>query len=211
MPKTKEQFEQIKRERVEKIDRSALFLFATKGYDTITVDDIAKDSDCSHGLIFHYFGSKEGLFKHVVSDVASKNISEIISAVNFKQKPKFVLMDLLDAYLNALKSTNNEYAYTIYLLLTMHMRNNPLPKAVKDPCDTTNIFSHFRYVIEKGQEDGSFYDYNSVELTIACVSTIRGLSVARINLGSKKFRPPKSEVIAKMIIKSQEVGQCEKK
>ena len=40
---------------------TALRLFAEKGFDGVTVRDIASASDVSVGLINHHFGSKEGL------------------------------------------------------------------------------------------------------------------------------------------------------
>lgn len=40
---------------------TALALFAERGFDSVTVRDIAKASNVSIGLINHHFGSKEGL------------------------------------------------------------------------------------------------------------------------------------------------------
>ena len=58
MPRTLEQNEQIRLERINIIMTSAMYLFATKGYDSTTLDEIAKDSGCSHGLLYHYFKNK---------------------------------------------------------------------------------------------------------------------------------------------------------
>jgi len=40
--------------------------FAARGYGTATTRDIAKAADVSETLLFRYFGSKAGLFDHVV-------------------------------------------------------------------------------------------------------------------------------------------------
>ena len=197
MPKTKEQFEQIKKERISKIEKSALFLFSVKGYDAVTMDDIARESDSSHGLIFHYFSNKQILYEHIVNDVSENYMREIVKDVNFSQSPKFVFMDLLNAYLAALKSSNDDYAYTIFLKSTMPIRKSPIKKEDKN----RDMYWLLNDLIEKGQKDNTFYNTNSMELTIACLSLIRGLALARINIGYKRFRPPKSETIAKMIIK----------
>jgi AcrR family transcriptional regulator len=45
----------------ERLIRTALQLFAEKGFDGVTVRDIAAASSVSVGLINHHFGSKEGL------------------------------------------------------------------------------------------------------------------------------------------------------
>lgn len=45
----------------ERLIRTAFALFAEKGFDSVTVRDIAAASKVSVGLINHHFGSKEGL------------------------------------------------------------------------------------------------------------------------------------------------------
>jgi AcrR family transcriptional regulator len=50
MPKTPEQNQQIKEERKARILNTALRLFALRGYDSVVVNDITKESECSHGL-----------------------------------------------------------------------------------------------------------------------------------------------------------------
>ena len=45
----------------QRLIRTAFDLFADKGFDSVTVRDIASASGVSIGLITHHFGSKEGL------------------------------------------------------------------------------------------------------------------------------------------------------
>ena len=45
----------------ERLIRQAFILFADKGFDSVTVRDLALASEVSVGLINHHFGSKEGL------------------------------------------------------------------------------------------------------------------------------------------------------
>lgn len=45
----------------ERLVRTAFVLFAEKGFDSVTVRDIASASSVSVGLINHHFGSKDGL------------------------------------------------------------------------------------------------------------------------------------------------------
>ena len=45
----------------ERLIRQAFILFAEKGFDSVTVRDLASASSVSVGLINHHFGSKEGL------------------------------------------------------------------------------------------------------------------------------------------------------
>lgn len=45
------------------IQKSAVRIFAEKGYAGATIDEIAKDADVNKQRIYAYFGSKQGLFE----------------------------------------------------------------------------------------------------------------------------------------------------
>ncbi|MFN8475701.1 MAG: TetR/AcrR family transcriptional regulator [Anaerolineae bacterium] len=50
----------------QRIVHSALALFASRGYDGVSLRDIAAYSDVTHGLIRHHFGSKEDIWRAVI-------------------------------------------------------------------------------------------------------------------------------------------------
>lgn len=56
-------------QRSEETKRSILFaageLFARKGYDTVTMREIAKEAGCSHTTIYIYFNDKEALLQQL--------------------------------------------------------------------------------------------------------------------------------------------------
>lgn len=63
----------------------AMQLFADRGYDGITVRDIAAAADVSVGLINHHFGSKEGL-REAVDQYFIKQFEEVL----FEERPSSV-------------------------------------------------------------------------------------------------------------------------
>ena len=69
MPRTAEQNQAIKDKRRTKLLSYALKAFAANGYDHTAIDDITKPSKCSHGLFYHYFESKEVVFRALIEDV----------------------------------------------------------------------------------------------------------------------------------------------
>ncbi len=69
MPRTAEQNQAIKDKRRSKLLSYALKAFAANGYDHTAIDDITKPSKCSHGLFYHYFDSKEVVFRSLIEDV----------------------------------------------------------------------------------------------------------------------------------------------
>ena len=56
----------------------SMILFAEKGFDGVTVRDIARAADVSVGLLNHHFGSKEGL-RQAVDNHVIQQFEEVIS------------------------------------------------------------------------------------------------------------------------------------
>ena len=200
MPKSKEQFEQIRNERKDTILRSALNLFVLKGYDAVNLDEVTKDAHCSHGLLYHYYKSKEELYQGVIEHIVYPSCKKMVECVNFDQKAKFVIHDLLDTVLKVLKSPNDEKAKELYLLLNIHLQKS-LKVVKKNEQGHTFIYSTIEDLINRGKLEGDFNDYSSAELCISILSLIKGIAFTRIHIGYKKFVCPHSEVIMEMLLR----------
>ena len=199
MPKTKEQCEKIKQERMEQIYKEALHLFAIKGYEAVTANEIATAVGCSHGLLFHYFANKEDLFQETVDNLALKLDGEITKDVDFDQEPKNLLQDLLNAYLSALKSSRDDYACAIYLLLNLWIQSKNL-STKKQKEMKYKVFDSIYDIVKKGVEEKEFIDSPPADLVIIIMSMLKGLSYNRINLGYNKCIIPDSQLIMRMIL-----------
>ncbi|MDA3823596.1 MAG: TetR/AcrR family transcriptional regulator [Bacteroidales bacterium] len=66
MPRTKEQFEEIRQNRKAHIMASAMKLFAEEGYGHVTISTLAKYAGISKGLMYNYFESKDQLLKEII-------------------------------------------------------------------------------------------------------------------------------------------------
>lgn len=56
---------------------TALTLFSQKGFDAVSVREIAKKSGQNVSMISYYFGSKEGLYKEIISEHMTKTTNQI--------------------------------------------------------------------------------------------------------------------------------------
>lgn len=83
-PRTKEQFEEIRKESKAKIIKAAVALFAEKGYASTSISQITKDAGVSKGLIYNYFESKEDLLRQMVLGL----FDEIMPRFDFKNLKK---------------------------------------------------------------------------------------------------------------------------
>lgn len=199
MPRTKDQNELIKQQRDAQILNSALYLFSMKGFDGTTLDELSNLSKCSHGLLYHYYPSKIDLYNAVIEKVANPLSATLVKDINFNQKAKFVMIDIIDHFLDALKSQNDEYAWAINLLLNIRLQTGfKLMPTAKET--TTKIYDFLYESIEKGKEEGDFNkNRNSKEQVISIVSLMKGLSYTRIRTGYRKFICPSVDIVMGML------------
>ena len=54
-------------------------LFAERGYGSLTMRQIAEGLSVSTGKLYHYFPSKESIFKQLVQELLEKDISTFLS------------------------------------------------------------------------------------------------------------------------------------
>lgn len=200
MPRSTEQFEQMRREREQAILNAGLYLFATKGYELTTADAITKMANCSHGLLYHYYKAKEDLYLAVIEKRVRPLVYSIIADVNFDQKAKFVFIDIASKFLKALKSENDEYAWSIALLLDIHLQGVINPK-VRHVEKNKKLYDQVFELIEKGKAEGDFNESNSRELVVSLLALFKGLSYNRIRVGYAKFICPKTDVLLNMVLK----------
>lgn len=68
MPRTSEQYKEIRSEKKHKIMDAALELFASEGYHVTSISKIADKAHMSKGLLYNYFQSKEELLLEIVDE-----------------------------------------------------------------------------------------------------------------------------------------------
>ena len=100
-PRTKKQFEEIRKLSKDKILAVALELFAQNGYQGTSIAQIAKKAKISKGLMYNYFKNKEKLLEEIVLDGFNK-IAELDYGLDSNENPQKKLKNLIDSTLNHL-------------------------------------------------------------------------------------------------------------
>ncbi len=59
-------------ERRRELLATAMKLFANKGYDNVSVREVAREAGVTPGLAYHYFDSKQSLFAAAIEDYAQR-------------------------------------------------------------------------------------------------------------------------------------------
>ncbi|MCP1305725.1 TetR/AcrR family transcriptional regulator [Paenibacillus tyrfis] len=64
-PRTREQNEEIRKQRKQEILQAAIRVYVDKGYSASEMGDIASQAGLAHGLVYYYFKSKKALFREL--------------------------------------------------------------------------------------------------------------------------------------------------
>ena len=90
-------FFDLKKEKQDRMINAALKVFALQGYRHASTDDIVKEAAISKGLLFHYFGSKLGVYDFIYDYSVRYMNLELKSNVDPKEKDMFVLLKQTEA------------------------------------------------------------------------------------------------------------------
>lgn len=94
MPRTEEQFEEIRQKRKAEIIETALELFGQQGFHNTSISKIAKTAGVSKGLMYNYFESKEALLDAILFGAAEEKqaASQSISMSEIPPKQRLQMM-----------------------------------------------------------------------------------------------------------------------
>lgn len=86
-------------ERREQLIRVGRSLFADKGYEAVTVEEVAAEAGVSKPLVYEHFGGKEGLYAVVVDREMTDLLGRVQAALT-PDRPKVMLQRVVLAWLD---------------------------------------------------------------------------------------------------------------
>ena len=97
-------FFDLKKEKQDRMINAALKVFALNGYRHASTDDIVREAAISKGLLFHYFGSKLGLYTFIYDYSVRYMTLELKASVSPDETDPFeILKQIETAKLQALR------------------------------------------------------------------------------------------------------------
>jgi len=130
---------------------AAVRVFAKRGYHTSRVGDIAEEAGIAHGLLYHYFSSKE----EVLETVFRENWSELIEAFARIEGSEATPLEQLGAIAKTLLRAWRDRPDLVRVMVREVARSPQLQGQVDE---IRQGFLVIQRVIERGQADGSFRD-----------------------------------------------------
>src|SRR5699024_8072387 len=99
LPRTKEQFEEMRNKTRDKIQLAAMQLFVQKGYGSTSVQEIADLAGISIGLLYRHYKTKEELFNELV-EYSISGIKGVSDLFNHDDSPKKLLKQFVNEVYN---------------------------------------------------------------------------------------------------------------
>ena len=128
---------------------AAVRVFARKGFHTSRVGDIAEEAGIAHGLLYHYFSSKDEVLRTVFSEAWSRLLAAL-HAVETGVEPAPEQLRKVAAIL--LRTWRDE-PDLVRVLVREVARSPHLAEQVDE---VREAFLVIQRVIERGQEEGTF-------------------------------------------------------
>ena len=128
---------------------AAVRVFAGKGYHTSRVADIAEEAGIAHGLLYHYFASKE----EVLETVFRENWSELLEAFRRVEESDEPPLQQLEGIAKILLRSWRNDPDLVRVMVREVARSPQLQGQVEE---IREGFTIIQRVIERGQADGSF-------------------------------------------------------
>jgi len=196
MPKI---FPKYKEEAKKKIVQAAMTVAIRNGYQTMTMEDVAKEVGVTKGALYVYFQNKEELFNEVLIGI-SKMIREAMEFSHTEGDPDTVLCRLVDQLFRMVSPNIPVFAE----LVSISSRDPAVRKMIEEMLgrNTAIIENEIRALRESGLISRDI-DLHAATLEVVSISIGMG---ARIFLGADREETKKLWIISvkKLLMIGQE-------
>jgi TetR/AcrR family transcriptional regulator, fatty acid metabolism regulator protein len=128
---------------------AAVRVFARKGYHTCRVGDIAEEAGVAHGLLYHYFRSKE----EVLDSVFRETWTDIVGAAHRVEETDEPARERLTGIAKILLRAWKRDPDLVRVVIREGLRSPDLQRRV---AEIRQAFQAIERIVERGQADGEF-------------------------------------------------------
>lgn len=195
-PRNEEQNQQIRDERREEILQAALKVFARKGLVAAKISDIATAAGLSHGLIYHYFKSKDEIFTELVEWAFDTSIGIFAYAAESEGDPLERLTLMTETILSGAFQGESPY---YFLMIIQAYTSESVPQTVKDLVKKKDLL-YQQYLIPlliEGQKTGQVAAGDPITMAIAYLSLIQGLAIIKMQ-GGEEMSVPSADILLRL-------------
>lgn len=196
-PRSEEQNEAIKDERREQILSAALRVFATKGFAATKISDIVAESGVSHGLVYHYFQSKEDIFNELLKRAVDSASESMLMIENISASPIEKVRRATHLIMGSIADFE-ESAY--YFLIVIHAAvMEGLDEEKKAYTNASTAAETMVRILSEGQKAGQVREGDPEQMATVYFSAITGLAMNKLMM--RDFQMPGPEILVNLVVK----------
>lgn len=129
MPRTKEQFAEMREKTKSIIMEKSMRLFAENGYHGTSINQIAKEAGISKGLIYNYFEKKEDIVEEIISHAFSDFEFMFEQMMNFEE-PYEAIKVIMNSSFDMIK--NQAEFYKLLIMVSLQKDLQPITTKVME-------------------------------------------------------------------------------
>ncbi len=141
----------------ERLLREAVRLFARSGFDGVAVDEIVNAAGVNKRMLYHYFGSKEGIYAEVLQRVYG-DLAALESALLPVASPGATPTERLRRMVYVYFSFLQENPAFVKLLLWENLSEGRRLERIKGAVSKTPMLRLIRQLLREGAASGEFRD-----------------------------------------------------
>lgn len=144
-------------------------LFAERGFDGVSVNDIAKAAGISKANIFHHFGNKESLYMEVLN----ASLSEFHALAEHLQPQRAPIRQRMQHFLQAHSAHMQEYPQSAQVVLRELLEDHSEVTQQLAEQTTNAQFRQLLALLQEGQQAGEIRaDVNLTALMIMMIGSV---------------------------------------
>ncbi|MCZ8517187.1 TetR/AcrR family transcriptional regulator [Paenibacillus filicis] len=193
-PLNDEQLNQIRDERKEQIMGAALKVFARKGIIGTKMSMIAAEAGISHGLLYHYFQSKDELFTTLVHRAVVGAHEEMANLEKLPGSPIDKIRILTEA-------TMDESGTPYFMLMHQARTSDGVPEKARQYIEQYSMKTFIEQllpVFKEGQRLGEVAAGDPEELISSYLSVLSGLMVLNAQQ-DEYYRLPDINILMRLV------------
>ena len=187
MPRTREQFSEMKDERRTAILKAALPLFSLG--QKVTIDMIADKAKCSHGIVYHYYRNTDQILEKLLKSS---------TYVELKQKllnPEGSSYEKIESIISILLDVSKEKFENV-CYFNMIIREN----------EKTSLRFLFTKLIKEGQTAGTIIGGDPTQLVDSVFLLLKGIYLTFLLEKHPDIKVPSCEIVMQLLRKPTNFG-----
>src|SRR5690554_4923480 len=196
-PRKPEDNRELLEQRRSEILEAALKVFARRGLAGTRVGDIAAAAGLSHGLIYHYFRSKDEIFTELVKIAYQVSLGTVVAAAELPGTAWEKLKAMTEMIVSGAYRRDGPYYFVIIL---QAFSSEAVPEEVKK----MTVENSHRYVevvaplLEEAARTGEIAPADPIQLATTYFSLIQGLAIMQVQ-GGGSLPSPDPEVALRLL------------